>query len=93
MVSVDPLERNKEFAEREQADFPMLSDPDRKVAEAYGVLRAPSPQRPDAPRVANRWTFYIGADGLIKKIDKAVSPATAGEVLAATLEAIGVKKK
>jgi peroxiredoxin Q/BCP len=93
MVSVDPLERNKAFAEQEQADFPFLSDPERKVAEAYGVLRPVNPQRPDAPRTANRWTFYIGPDGVIKKIDKAPTTTTAGEVLAANLAALGVKKK
>ena len=93
MVSTDTPEQNKAFADQEQADFPMLSDPERKVAEAYGVLNAVNPQRPDAPRRARRWTFYIGPDGLIRKIDKAVAPATAGEVLAATLEALGVKKK
>ena len=38
MVSVDDLETNKKFAEQEQADFPMLADADKKVAEAYGVL-------------------------------------------------------
>lgn len=93
MVSTDPIERNKAFAEQEQANFPMLSDADTKVAQAYGVLGGPNPRQPDAPRRARRWTFYIGPDGVIKKIDKAVAPATAGEVLAATLEALGVKKK
>ena len=52
MVSVDPPETNKAFAEQEHADFVMLSDPTRKVADAYGVLNAPSAAQPDAPRMA-----------------------------------------
>lgn len=84
MISVDDPATNKAFAEQEQADFPMLSDPTKKVAEAYGVL---------SPRgYANRWTFYIGPDGRIEKIDKTVHAATAGADLAANLEALGVKK-
>jgi peroxiredoxin Q/BCP len=57
------------------------------VATAYGVLNARG--------VANRWTFYIGPDGKIQFIDKNVNPtvAKAGEVLAAKLEELGVKKK
>jgi peroxiredoxin Q/BCP len=93
MVSTDPIDRNKAFAQQENANFPMLSDADGKVADAYGVLGPPNAQRPEAPRRARRWTFYIGPDGLIKKIDKQVAPATAGATLAATLEALGVKKK
>ena len=32
MISVDTLEDNKGFAEKEKADFPMLANPDKKVA-------------------------------------------------------------
>ena len=87
MVSVDKPEDNKAFADQEQANFPMLSDTDKKVATAYGVLNARG--------VANRWTFYIAPDGKIQFIDKNVNPtvATAGEVLAKKLEELGVKKK
>src|SRR5688500_8275584 len=40
MASVDPVSENKGFAEQEKADFPLLSDPTKKTAEAYGVLNA-----------------------------------------------------
>ena len=93
MISVDDLDTNKKFAEQEQADFPMLADPAKKVADAYGVLPPVNPDRPDAPRLARRWTFYIGPDGKILHIDKAVSTATAGQDLAAKLEELKVKKK
>ena len=93
MVSVDPPDTNKAFAEKEQADFPILSDPDKKVAEKYGVLREPSAAQPDAPRFAQRWTFYIGPDGKILYIDKQVKPQTAGEAVVAKLKELGVKEK
>jgi peroxiredoxin Q/BCP len=85
MVSVDPLARNKEFAEKEQANFPLLSDEDKKVAEAYGVL---------GPRgTAMRWWFFIGPDGKIQHIETASHTADAGSFLAAKLEELKVKKR
>jgi peroxiredoxin Q/BCP len=95
MVSVDTPEDNKAFAEKEHADFPMLSDPGRKVADAYGVLSPPSAAQPDAPRLARRWTFYIGPDGKILAIDKTGANQTqkAGETLLAHLKELGVPEK
>lgn len=95
MVSVDTPEDNKAFAEKEHADFTLLSDPGRKVAEAYGVLNAPSAAQPDAPRLARRWTFYIGPDGKILLIDKTGANQTqkAGETLLAHLKELGVAEK
>ena len=58
----------------EQKIRPLLADPTKKTAEAYGVLRDFGG---DIGVVANRWTFYIGKDGRIAAIDKAVKPATA----------------
>lgn len=86
MASVDDAETNKKFAEQEQANFPMLSDPDRKVADAYGVTDA-------VQKFARRWTFYIGPDGRILYIEQHVNTATAGADLAARLEALGAKRK
>jgi peroxiredoxin Q/BCP len=91
MASVDDPETNKKFADEHQADFPLLSDPERKVAAAYGVLSPPNPARPDAPPRARRWTFYIGPDGKIIFIDKAVRAANAGEDLAAKLAELADK--
>jgi peroxiredoxin Q/BCP len=85
MASVDAPEKNKAFAEEHKADFPLLSDPDKKVAEAYGVLNARG--------VASRWTFFIGPDGRITHIEKKINTQTAGADLAAKLAELGVKKK
>jgi peroxiredoxin Q/BCP len=85
MASTDPAERNKEFAEKHEADFPILSDVDKSVGTAYGVLGTTGRAR--------RWTFYIGPDRKILYIEKTVRAATAGQDLAAKLEELGVKKK
>jgi peroxiredoxin Q/BCP len=83
MASVDPMEDNKGFAEKEKADFPLLSDPTKATAQAYGVL---------SPRgYAQRWTFYIGKDGKILAVDKNVNPATSAQDMAARLGELGVE--
>lgn len=85
MASVDPLEKNTGFATDSGADFPLLSDPGKDVAAAYGVLNSGG--------VANRTTFYIDAEGIIVKIDTAVRPETAAEDMAMTLGELGVPKR
>ena len=90
MVSVDPLEQNKGFAEAQHADFPLLSDPTKATAEAYGVLGDFS--KYNLGFVANRWTFYVGKDGRILFIDKAVKTATSAEDMAAKLGELNVPR-
>lgn len=85
MVSVDDAETNTRFAKEHEADFPILANPEKDVATAYGVL---SPAG-----MARRWTFYIGTDGKILHIDKQVSTGTAGDDLARKLGELGVKRK
>ena len=81
MASVDPLADNIGFAEKEGADFPLLSDVSKSVAAAYGVL---------SPRgFAKRHTFYINSEGTIVAIDQAVKPATSAEDMAAMLAELG----
>lgn len=84
MASVDPLDKNRDFAKKTKADFPMLSDPTKAVAKAYDVVNFMG--------VASRVTFYIGKDGTILKIDDDISPATAAEDMATTLKELNVEK-
>ena len=84
MASVDPLEDATGFAREQQADFPLLADPDKTAAKAYGVLHPMG--------YARRETFYIGKDGRILAIDREVEPATSAEDIAATLERLGVAR-
>ena len=84
-VSTDDVETNTKFATSLSTDFPILADPDKEVARAYGVLMTGLPY-------ANRWTFYIGPDGKLLDIDKKIKPGTAGADLAAKLEALKAPK-
>jgi peroxiredoxin Q/BCP len=77
---VDTVEANTKFAQSLGIGYPILSDPTKEVARAYGVL-APS-------GYASRWTFYIGADGRILDIDKKVSAATHGPTVVARVAAL-----
>jgi peroxiredoxin Q/BCP len=84
MVSVDPLEENRRFAESEKADFPLLSDSDKSVAAKYGVLSGRG--------MANRWTYYIDKNGRIAYIDRAVNPPTSAEDMIARLSTLKVER-
>jgi peroxiredoxin Q/BCP len=82
MASVDTLEDNTAFAQKEKADFPLLADPTKETAAKYGVLSERG--------FASRWTFYIGKDGKILFIDKAVKTGTSAEDIARKLGELGV---
>ena len=85
-ASVDDAETNKKFAESLELDFPVLSDPSKDTARAYGVVT-------DTRPVAHRWTFYIKPDGTIALIDKKINTSNAGADTAAHLGHLGVKKR
>ncbi len=84
MASTDSEEDNRGFAEKNEASFPILSDPGKETARAYGVLAAMG--------FAKRWTFYIDPDGVVVQIDKDVNPRTAGADLLETLSALDVPR-
>jgi thioredoxin-dependent peroxiredoxin len=85
MASVDTPEKNKAFADQEQANFPMLSDPSHATAMAYGVAGPTG--------TAKRWTFFIGPDGKILHVETVGHTTDAGTYLAAKLTELNVKKK
>lgn len=84
MASVDPIEDNVGFADQQNADFPILSDPTRQTARAYNVLGSSG--------LALRHTYYVGPDGKVLAIDKAVRPASSAEDMALKLKALGTKE-
>ena len=85
-ASCDTAELNKKFAESLELDYPILSDPDKEVATAYGVVH-------EGRAVPERWTFYIGVDGKILHVEKMVKAGTHGKDVAAKLQELGVAKK
>jgi peroxiredoxin Q/BCP len=82
-ASVDTPDLNEKFAKSLDLDYPILSDPDKSVAKEYGVL---NPER----GFANRWTFYIDKEGVIKAIDKKVNAPQAGPDIAVKLKELGL---
>ncbi len=87
-ASVDPVDGEKgnaAFAKSLDLDYPILSDPEKKVSKEYGVLK------PDGG-VTNRWTFYISKEGKIQHIDKMVKTETHADDIAAKLKELGVAK-
>ena len=84
MASTDNIEDNTGFARKNDATFPILADPEKVMTAAFGVLSERG--------FAKRWTFYIDAEGIIRLIDRSVSPASAGTDLVKNLEALGFPK-
>ena len=82
MVSLESAEKNQAFAEALDANFPLLSDPGKQVARAYGVVGV-------VPLFAKRRTFYIDPQGVIRHVEKDVDPATHGAQITRTLAELG----
>jgi peroxiredoxin Q/BCP len=72
-VSLDSPESHRQFREKHNLNFPLLTDENGQ--EALGVLR-------DNREAANRVTFLLGSDGKIARTYPEVSPEThADEIL------------
>jgi peroxiredoxin Q/BCP len=85
-ASVDTPDYNKKFAESLNCDYPILSDPDKLVAKAYGVVH-------EGRAVPERWTFYIDKEGVIREVDKKVNTDNAAADAAAKLKELGIASK
>ena len=86
MISVDDPQTNKEFAESLNTTFPLLSNPEKDVAQAYGVVTAER-------ELPFRWTYIIGPDGNILHVDREVNASTAGTDLVAHLTELNVARR
>ena len=85
MASTDTIEDNTGFAQKNAASFPILADPGKAMCQSFGVLSSRG--------YASRWTFYIDKDGIVRKIDKAVNPRSAGTDLVKNLTELGFDSK
>ena len=82
-VSTDSAASHDRFAGKYRLPFTLVSDEDKKIAQAYGVWGEKSFLGRKYQGM-HRVTFLIGPDGRIKKIWPTVKPAEhAQEVLAA----------
>jgi len=85
MLSIDSQEKNEAFAKSEKGNFPLLSDPEKQLADAYGVLAS-------GGLYSKRWTFYIDRSGIIQYIDKSVDAESAGPDIVKRLDELGLSK-
>ena len=72
-ISVDSQPANREFAKQIGVTFPVLSDFKRTVSTEYGILN-------EERGFANRTTFVVDKEGVIRHIDKdatAIDPSGA----------------
>jgi thioredoxin-dependent peroxiredoxin len=82
-VSVDPVQSHDRFVKKFSLPFPLLSDEDHRIVEAYGVWGEKTFMGRKY-QGTHRVTFLIGPDGRIKKIWPKVKPDEhTAEVLAA----------
>ena len=86
-VSTDSLESHEKFRGKHNLNFPLLSDETADVAKMYGVWKEKNMYGKRYWGVA-RTTYWIGADGRIRRVWKKVDTARhAEEVLEALREA------
>jgi len=85
-VSVDPADGpkgQKAFAQYLHLPFPLLPDPTRHICLEFGAVRA-------ADQMATRMTIIIDKDGVVRDVDKQISPRTQGPDVLAKLKGMGL---
>jgi thioredoxin-dependent peroxiredoxin len=79
-ISPDPPKKLKRFQEKHALNFPLLSDEDHSVAEAYGVWVEKSMY--GKTYFGNeRTSFVVGPDGRVAKVLRKVKPAEHDELV------------
>lgn len=69
-ISADSVESHKDFAEKYELPFTLLSDPQKEVIKAYGA---------DGFPFSKRISYLVDPDGVIEKVYPKVDPAHHGE--------------
>jgi len=64
-ISVDGVEANRKLSERLKLTFPLLSDPERKVVQAFGVEEKKMGEG-YPPGIANPAVFIIDSKGSVR---------------------------
>lgn len=63
-ISADSVDKQQQFSALHEFDFPLLSDPDGKVARLFGAKRS------FGPLPMKRWTFVIDTDRRVLEVIK-----------------------
>ena len=82
-ISADAPERQKKFEQKYDLPYTLLSDADKKIASAFGVMKEKNMYGKKVMGI-ERTTFIIGPDGKITRVfHKVKAEGHAEEVLAA----------
>jgi peroxiredoxin Q/BCP len=85
-VSTDDLKALQEFHAKHWLSFSLLSDPDAKVTDSYGV-------KMPVIKMAKRWTFIIDPELVIRQVDDDVDPALDADRVAKSLQKLQAAKE
>lgn len=85
-VSPDTVESHVKFRDKFELNFPLLADPDHKVAEKYGAWREKNMYGKKKMGI-QRSTFLIGPDGKLVKVWKSVKVAVHDDQVLEALQA------
>ena len=84
-ASCDPVEKNTAFAKSLELDYPILSDPEGKTADDYGIYN-------NEKKFSARVTFIIGKDGRIAHIENKVKTGGHAEQLLELVKDLKIEK-
>lgn len=87
-VSPDPLSSHVKFRNKYELNFPLLSDEDHQVAEAYGVWKEKSMYGKKYWGI-ERSTFIIDEKGTLREVWRKVSPKGHAQRVREALAAMG----
>ena len=83
-VSIDSAKSHKKFVTKYSLHFPLISDEDKKIVEAYGVWVEKS-MYGRKYMGTERSTFIVGPDGKIKAVFRKVKPEEHTDLILAAL--------
>jgi peroxiredoxin Q/BCP len=86
-VSPDPVKAVRKFHDQQQLNFELLADEDHEVCETYGVWVEKS-MYGKTYWGAQRSTFVIDEDGIVRKVIKKAKPDTHDDDVLAALGAL-----
>lgn len=84
-ISADTPAKQKKFKEKFELPYSLLADVDKKMCEAFGVMKEKSMYGKKYIGIA-RTTFVIGPDGKIVKVFENVKPEGHAEEVLASLK-------
>jgi peroxiredoxin Q/BCP len=86
-VSPDDVASHAAFRDKYSLDFPLLADPDHRVAEAYGAWGEKTSYGRTSVGI-RRSTFLIDAEGMVRKVWRKVDVAEHDRQVLAALDAL-----